>query len=179
MEIRSAKTIIGAAGGTAGRNAKTYKVALPTSWLFEMGIDERERDITLSFDGHKITVQKRLSFDEFIEANRQQNHKLMLFSYYDDDTLCTRICADFTDRRIAIQNEAVPTLHRAFGVNETPTWEDFSAFLEDRCIPRQRDGLRYYLDALGLDEYDPLEIILRTEGRMAEDQQWLKVEDIS
>ena len=53
------------------------------------------------------------------------------------------------------------------------------AFLEERCVPRQREGLQDYLEALGLDHYDPLEIVLRTEGRMAEDQQWLSVEDLS
>ena len=70
-------------------------------------------------------------------------------------------------------------LHRAFGVRELPTWDDFMEFLEDRCIPRERDGLRYYLEALGLDEYDPLAIVQRTEGRMAEDHQWLKIEELS
>ena len=49
------------------------------------------------------------------------------------------------------------------------------AFLEERCIPRQRDGIREYLGVLGLDEYDPWEIIKRTKGRMAEDQQWIEV----
>jgi hypothetical protein len=29
---------------------------------------------------------------------------------------------------------------------------------------------------LGLDEYDPLAIIEKTGGRMAEDQQWLTIE---
>lgn len=49
------------------------------------------------------------------------------------------------------------------------------AFLEERCIPRQREGIREYLDALGLDEYDPWEIVKCTQGRMAEDQQWIEV----
>ena len=51
-------------------------------------------------------------------------------------------------------------------------------FLEDRCIPRSRAGLREYLEAIGVDKYDPLEIIQKTEGRMSEDNQWLKVEEI-
>lgn len=37
-------------------------------------------------------------------------------------------------------------------------------------------GLREYLEALGLDEYDPVTIIEKTGGRMAEDQQWLTIE---
>ena len=57
-----------------------------------------------------------------------------------------------------------------------PTWSDFEAFLEERCVPRQRAGLREYLEALGLEEYDPLAIVQRTQGRMAEDDQWMEVE---
>ena len=64
---------------------------------------------------------------------------------------------------------------RSGGKNRLPTWEDLQNFLEERCIPRQREGLRAYLDALGLDEYDPWEIVRRTQGRMAEDQQWIEV----
>lgn len=179
MEIRNGKIIVGAAGGTAGKNAKTYKVSLPSAWLCEMGISEDDREVCLSFDGQQIMIQKRLSFEDFIKNKQRQNHELKLISYYDNDTLCTRIYADFTDHLLAIKNEDVPNLHRAFGVNETPTWDDFMSFLEERCIPRQRDGLHYYLDELGLDEYDPLAIVLRTEGRMAEDHQWLKVENLS
>lgn len=63
----------------------------------------------------------------------------------------------------------------AFGANELPTWEDFELFLEERCVPRERAGLREYLEALGLEEYDPLDIVRKTQGRMAEDDQWLEV----
>ena len=40
-----------------------------------------------------------------------------------------------------------------------PDWKDFQNFLAECCIPRQRAGLREYLEALGLAEYDPLAII--------------------
>ena len=66
----------------------------------------------------------------------------------------------------------------AFGTNAAPTWADLEAFLEERCIPRQRAGLREYLEALGLEEYDPLAIVQKTQGRMAEDDQWMEVEKL-
>ena len=47
--------------------------------------------------------------------------------------------------------------------------------MESRCIPRQRDGLQYYLSQLGLNRYNPLEIIRKTAGRMAEDGFWIKI----
>ena len=179
MEIRNGKIIVGAAGGTAGKNAKTYKVSLPSAWIKELGLGEDDRSVQLHFDGHQIMISKPMSFDEFADFKKSCGHELKLLSYYENDTLCTTICADFTDKTLSIWNEDVPNLHRAFGVRELPTWDDFMEFLEDRCIPRERDGLRYYLEALGLDEYDPLAIVQRTEGRMAEDHQWLKVEELS
>ena len=37
---------------------------------------------------------------------------------------------------------------------------------------------REYLETIGVDHYDPLEIIQKTQGRMAEDAIWLTVEEI-
>ena len=178
METRNGKIIVSAAGGTAGRGSKTYKLSLPSSWLAEMGITAEETGVQLSFDGNSITVRKPLSFREFAEKKKALGHDLKMISYFDGDALCTRICADFTDRTLAVENDSDCNLSRAFGVNETPSWEDFLAFLEERSMPRQRDGLRYYLDELGLDAYDPWQIVQRTSGRMAEDRQWLRVEDV-
>ena len=46
-------------------------------------------------------------------------------------------------------------------------------------MPRGRDGLREYLEAIGVGGYEPLEIIQKTAGRMAEDNQWLEIEPLS
>jgi len=50
------------------------------------------------------------------------------------------------------------------------------SFMEERCISKGRAGLREYLEAIDLDEYDPWEIVKKTQGRMAEDQQWIEIE---
>ena len=99
----------------------------------------------------------------------------MILHYYDGDELCTKICADQTTHQLAIENEVSSPLSTAFGVNRKPTWDDFQTFLKDRCVPQERDGLKYYLSDLGLDCYDPLAIIRKTEGRMAEDSCWIKI----
>lgn len=104
------------------------------------------------------------------------NKKKLLLSYYDDKTLCTKIVVDCHEKRIYVENFVSNVLKTAFGNNQNPTWEDFQFFLEERCIPRNRAGLRDYLDGIGVEEYDPLEIIKKTAGRMAEDQQWIQVE---
>ena len=88
---------------------------------------------------------------------------------------CTVIDIDFLRRKIYIQNKTDDMIHRAFGVIEEPTWEDFEFFLEDRCFPRERGNCKSILKSMGLTDYDPLQIIEKTQGRMAEDKQWIKI----
>ena len=88
---------------------------------------------------------------------------------------CTVIDVDFLNRRISIQNKTADPVHRAFGVTEEPTWADFEAFLRDRCFPETRGNRKKLLHELGLTDYDPLQIIEKTQGRMADDEMWLKI----
>lgn len=176
MENRLANIIISNAGGTASKGSFTYKLSLPSSWINAMGINEKSTEVELSFDGKSINISKKTSLSEFISIKKQQGHELLTLYYYDSDKLCTTICADYTDHTISFENSICDVLRTAFGNNKLPSWENYLQFLEDRCIPRGRDGLRWYLDAIGADEYEPLEIIKKTQGRMAEDNQWLKVE---
>ena len=176
MERRQGKIIIHASGGTAAKGANTYKLTLPSAWVKEMGISESNREVELSFDGSTITIAKRLSVDEFISAKRELGHALMKLSYFDGEELCTTIIADSTERVLCIENHTDRVIKTAFGNNAVPTWEDLRHFLEERCIPRARAGLREYLETIGVEEYDPVEIIKKTEGRMAEDKQWIRME---
>ena len=66
----------------------------------------------------------------------------------------------------------------AFGANKHPAWHTYQFFLEERCISKKRAGLSEYLDTIGVDEYEPLEIIKKTKGRMAEDHQWIEVSEL-
>lgn len=176
MEQRLGKIIIHASGGTAAKGAKTYKLTLPTAWMKEMGINGIDREIELSFDGSSITITRHLSVSEFISAKREQGHSLMKLSYFDMEELCTTIIVDNTQRVLCIENHTNHVVKTAFGNNIVPTWEDLQYFLEERCIPRARAGLREYLESIGVEEYDPVEIIKKTEGRMAEDNQWIRIE---
>jgi len=101
------------------------------------------------------------------------------FRFYDGNRLCSTITADFTDKTLTSVNHTEDPVVTAFGVRVMPTWEDFQEFLEERCVPRGRDGLREYLEAIGVGGYEPLEIIQKTAGRMAEDNQWLEIEPLS
>lgn len=175
MERRLAKINISRAGGTAGKDARTCKITLPNSWVRAMQLDAEQREVELLFDGEQILIALPQTIESFFRKKRALGHTLCRLRLYDQDMLCTEIAADFSDKTLVCENHTRRLIKTAFGANTLPVWEDFQAFLEDRCIPRNRDGLKEYLEAWGLEEYDPLQIILKTHGRMAEDQQWLQV----
>ena len=176
MEKRIAKIIVGKAGGTAGNDAKTYTVSLPTKWINELNLTDAQVEMT--FDGKKIVISPRLNLQDFLERKKELNHKLVIVNLYDDKTLCTKICADFTDRTLIAENYTKNIVKTAFGENCLPSWDDFERFLEERCVPKSRTGIREYLETIGVEEYCPLEIIKKTKGRMAEDKQWIELEEI-
>lgn len=176
MERRIAKLIVGKAGGTAGKDSKTYKVSLPSKWVAELGLTNSKMEI--AFDGERIVISPHLSMDKFLESKKSLGHKLLKLEFYDRESLCTKIIADFTDETLSVENMTEHIVKTAFGKNEVPTWDDFLNFLEERCVPRSRSGIREYLETIGVEEYNPLEIIKKTSGRMAEDDQWIKLEEI-
>lgn len=178
MEYRTGKVIVSSAGGTAASGSKTYKVSIPSLWIKEMGIDENKRNIELMFDGNSIYITAEKTIEEFVSQKRTMGHQLKKFSFFDDNGLCSIICADFTDETLKVQNYTDDVVKTAFGNNKLPTWEEFMNFLEERCIPKERSGIREYLEAIGVAEYNPLEIIKKTKGKMAEDKQWIEIEEI-
>lgn len=178
MEQRTAKIIISSAGGTAAAGSKTYKVSIPSLWIKEMGLDENKRNVEMMFDGNSIYITAEKSIEEFISQKRIMGHTLKKLNFFDDNELCSVICADFTDKTLKAENHTNDIVKTAFGNNKLPTWEDFMNFLEERCVPKERSGIREYLEAIGVAEYNPIEIIKKTKGKMAEDKQWIEIEDI-
>lgn len=176
MEKRIAKVNISSAVGTAAKSSETCKVTLPTAWINALGVTKEQREMELSFNGDTIILSRYLTGTEFVEQKRAQGHDIRILRFYDNDKLCTTLYTDFTEQTLTVQNHVSDPVKTAFGNNLLPSWSDFQEFLEERCLPRQRSGLREYLETIGLDEYDPFAIIQKTAGRMAEDQQWLEVE---
>lgn len=77
---------------------------------------------------------------------------------------------------MAVYNFTAKPMFQAFGRAEQPDFAQYEEFLESRCFPRSRDKLKLELKKLGLPFYDPLMIIEKTEGRMAEDDFWIRIE---
>ena len=121
------------------------------------------------------------TYKKWVEVNQEFRHShqvtdyLMRLEYMCGDVLCSSILVNFEKKEIAVVNHTNDVIHQAFGVKAKPDWEDFEYFLESRCFPRGRDHMKDILRDLGLDFYDPLSIIEKTKGRMAEDKQWIKI----
>lgn len=120
MEQRKAKILINKAGGTAGTDAKNYRVALPSAWINELRIDEGSREVVLQFDGESITIRRAVpcGYAEFMDAARQRGHELLVLHFYDGDALCTKICADKAARTLVIENHTADLQHRCYEVRQ-------------------------------------------------------------
>lgn len=101
--------------------------------------------------------------------------KLRLYYMY-ENIVCTVIDVDEFERKVKIKNYIKKPYFRAFGVNTEPTYDDYEEFLESRCFPRARDKIKIELKKLNIPFYDPIMIIEKTQGRMAEDKFWIKIE---
>lgn len=99
-------------------------------------------------------------------------------NYMYKNELCTVIDVDELNERVEIYNYIDNIFFRAFGSNSRPTYQEYQEFIESRCFPRTRDKMKLILRDLNLPFYDPIMIIEKTEGRMAEDDFWIKLERV-
>ncbi|MBR0090312.1 MAG: transcriptional regulator [Lachnospiraceae bacterium] len=96
--------------------------------------------------------------------------------YMHKKMVCTIIDVDLLSRRVQIKNFHPNVLYCAFGNETQPSFEDYEEFLESRCFPRERDKMKLMLKEMDIPFYDPLMIIEKTEGRMEEDDFWIRLE---
>lgn len=136
-----------ASGESVGQIAQYFHVTRPTVYKY-------------------INIRKRWEEDNFVRVR---------LDYMYDDELCTVIDVDFKHEKVYVENQTDKVLLTAFGVNKNPDWEAFNDFLESRCVPRTRCGMKRILKENELNSYDPLQMIERTQGRMAEDHHWIRI----
>ena len=59
QEQRQLKVSFNKSGGTAGKGGITNRITIPTTWIKEMGISLEDREIPATFNGNKITIEKK------------------------------------------------------------------------------------------------------------------------
>lgn len=131
-----------------------------------------------AINGPIVTLLKILNEYPQIEEEMiipEQTYPLRLW-YMSTNGICTIIDVDERARKVKVYNYTKDYIARAFGRKEHPTFEEYEEFLESRCFPRSRDKMKLILEELDLPFYDPFMIIEKTEGRMAEDDFWIRIE---
>lgn len=115
--------------------------------------------------------------EEWMEAKEipEKRYNLRMW-YMFRDRKCTLIDVDEINQKVAVKNYVTNIFFRAFGANDEPTFEDYKEFLKSRCFPETRDKMKIQLEMLGIPFYDPMLIIEKTQGRMAEDEFWILIE---
>lgn len=141
-------------------------------------VERMEKDGTVTDGPGAMLFRLLLQHPELIEYYRIPERKGTLRMWYMfRDRPCTLIDVDAMRQRVSIRNYTDHLMFRAFGSNEKPDWNAYEEFLRSRCFPESRDQMKLMLRELDLPAYDPLMIIEKTEGRMAEDEFWIKLEE--
>lgn len=124
-------------------------------------------EIAQTFNVSRQTISKYL--------NKPLNgNYVMRLDFMFRQKVCTEIYVNFADKKIKIVNRTNDIMKRAFGINENPDWNDFEQFLEERCFPKSRAFRKTILKKIGADGYDTLQILEKTDGRTAEDNQYIR-----
>lgn len=95
--------------------------------------------------------------------------------YMENGNINTVIDVDMLNRKVSFKNYTNNIIKRAFGNKEIVTYEEYEKFLESRCFPSSRDKLKIELEKLDIPYYDPLLIIEKTKGRMADDDLYVEI----
>ena len=92
------------------------------------------------------------------------------FRWYRGDILCSEVKADSCTHTIEVINYVTDREEKIFGDMKKVTWDYFTYFIEERCVPRTRANIWELLDMMGLHGYDPFAIFKITGGQMASDK---------
>ena len=124
-----------------------------------------------------LLIKMLCHYPDYVEKLEIPEKRLPVRMWYMyKNTKCTLIDVDETKQLVRIKNYTDNVMFMAFGNNTNPDIEDYREFLKSRCFPETRDKLKLVLKDLGIPFYAPYLIIKKTEGRMAEDDFWIKIE---
>ena len=98
----------------------------------------------------------------------------MKIDWMHHNRLCTEIDVDYRNNTVHIVNHTDSIFDRAFGINESPSIEDFEDLLVDRGIPQTRHHFSTEMKLYGIQDTSPLGIAMHFNGRIAGDNFWMK-----
>lgn len=99
------------------------------------------------------------------------------FDVFHKDLHVSRVWFDFRTEQVTFENYVNDILWCPFGKKTSATFGDLETFWEERCFPRTRVNAKEVLRLLGVDYYDPYDIVRKTHGVQNEDFCWLRFDD--
>ena len=97
----------------------------------------------------------------------------MKFSVYWENEKTADV--DVQTSRVYIKRYILHPVKQIFCKDEMTRYE-LGVILKSRCWDEHRDGLKSYLDKMGLDEFNPYKICRYTHGVMFQDKTWFLFE---
>lgn len=98
---------------------------------------------------------------------------ILEFEYLNKDIVNAWVRAD-SETGVVEAKEFTDVLHHQFFAKRPHTIEYLNQKLEERCFPRTQDGCKYTLEDMGLTQYNPLDIVRITHGRLWKDFNWIR-----
>lgn len=139
-------------------------------------VELRARGMSVNALAEKYAVTRQVISKYWRNATEKPKYTIRMTVQDKIIGLCAKIYVDFLHKKVAVENYTDDIIMRPFGVVTEPTWDDFEDFLEYRCWERGRQDIKMLLKGIGVDNYDPLQIVEKTKGRMADDNIWIEIE---
>ena len=170
ITAKEIKAVRGQLGLTQKEFAQLIGCSKPTVERWERSEDAITGPICL-------LIKMLEKYPDYVEKMKipEKTYPIRLY-YMHGQSVCTVIDVNEMKRLVKIRNYTDNVMFRAFGTTEEPGYQDYLNFLESRCFPESRDKMKLILKDLNLPFYDPFMIIEKTEGRMAEDDFWIRIE---
>lgn len=106
--------------------------------------------------------------------DRDGGYRMILeFDYMNKDVIGAHVRAN-SETGIVEAEEFTNIQHHQFFAKRPHTIEYMNEVFESRCFPRTQDGAELIVEALGLHQYNPLDIVRLTHGRLYKDYNWIR-----
>lgn len=99
--------------------------------------------------------------------------KMLEFDYMYYDTVCEHVEIDLVNMNVRSTVYTDEIMLQVFG-KRPKTIENVYHFFQSRCFEETNYGLKDLLGLLGLQQYNPYDIVRITHGKMVNDQCWIR-----
>ncbi|WP_211222600.1 hypothetical protein [Paenibacillus daejeonensis] len=114
-----------------------------------------------------------------IRGANEMSHTLisppLAFEVLEHDRVIAKVQLDYRNQTVQVwQDESISPVFLPFPAKQKVQVSDVLDYFESRCFPRTRHHREKVLQALGLREYVPTDIVKKTHGVLYDDYVWIR-----